>query len=71
MQWALYRGVNHSNTMMQNLYQQAMLFLTYLQGKDVTEWVIAISRWLTKQIGVNGILPTNKWLWRSIEHSFR
>ena len=66
MQWALYRGVNHSNTMMQNPFQQAMLFLTYLQGKDVTEWVIAISRWLTEQIDANGILPTNRWLWRSV-----
>jgi hypothetical protein len=70
-QWALYRGVNHNNAIMQNLYQRAMLFLTYHQGKDVTKWVIAISRWLTEQIDVNSILPTNEWLWRRVEHSFR
>ena len=65
------QGVNHNNAIMQNPYQRAMLFLTYLQGKDVTEWVIAISRWLTEQIDNNGVLPTNEWLWRSVEHSFR
>ena len=24
-----------------------------------------------EQIDINGVLPTNEWLWRSVEHSFR
>ena len=58
--WALYQGVNHTNSIMQNPYQRLMLFLTYLQGKDVTEWVVTISRWLTEQVDNNGVLPTYK-----------
>jgi hypothetical protein len=48
-----------------------MLFLTYFQGKDLTEWVVTISWWLLEQVDVNGVLPTNEWLWRSVKHSFR
>ena len=46
MQWGLYEGVNVTNNQMRILYQRTMLFLTYLQGPLVTEWVKAMSAWL-------------------------
>ncbi|KAH9041971.1 hypothetical protein EDB85DRAFT_1886021 [Lactarius pseudohatsudake] len=45
-QWELYWGVNNNNTVMSNPYQRAMIFLTYIRGVGVNEWLVAISRWL-------------------------
>jgi hypothetical protein len=36
-QWQLYEGVNITNELMRNAYQQAMLFLTYIQGPTVKQ----------------------------------
>src|SRR6266702_7378819 len=54
-QWELYWGVNNNNTIMMNPYRQAMFFLTYIKGMQVNEWVIAVNRWLARQIqgGIN------------------
>jgi hypothetical protein len=50
MQWELYKGVNINNTLMRNAYQRAMLFLTYIQGLLVNEWVKGVNAWLCNQI---------------------
>jgi hypothetical protein len=42
-QWQLYEGVNITNDLMRNTYQQAMLFLTYIQGPIVNEWVKGVN----------------------------
>jgi hypothetical protein len=49
-QWELYEGVNINNTLMRNTYQRAMLFLTYIQGPLVNEWVKGVNAWLRNQI---------------------
>src|SRR6202453_3699527 len=41
-QWQLYEGVNMTNNQMRIPFQRAMLFLTYLQGPLVNEWVKAM-----------------------------
>jgi hypothetical protein len=46
MQWQLYEGVNITNDLMRNAYQRAMLFLTYIQGPVVNEWVKGVNAWL-------------------------
>ena len=38
-QWNLFVGINLNNAAMQNPYQRCLLFLTYLQGPHVNEWV--------------------------------
>jgi hypothetical protein len=48
-----------------------MLFLTYIQGTRVNEWVIAQHRWLVDQVSNNGVLPTNVALWTTLERNFR
>jgi hypothetical protein len=50
MQWQLYEGVNITNDLMRNAYQQAMLFLTYIQGPLVNEWVKGVNAWLRGQV---------------------
>src|SRR6266702_6381136 len=49
-QWELYWGVNNNNSLMTNPYQQAMFFLTYIKGTHVNVWVVAVNRWLTRQL---------------------
>ncbi|KAH9043910.1 hypothetical protein EDB85DRAFT_1885416 [Lactarius pseudohatsudake] len=61
-QWELYWGVNNNNTVMSNPYQRAMIFLTYIQGSGVNEWLVAISRRLNRQVSQEGVLDTNPWL---------
>ena len=38
-QWNLFVGINLHNMAMQNPYQCCLLFLTYLQGPHINEWV--------------------------------
>ena len=54
-QWKLYVSVNISNPTIANYYQRSMLFLTYIQGAGVSEWVSAMSKWLQMQVTQLGI----------------
>jgi hypothetical protein len=64
-QWELYEGVNINNTLMRHAYQQAMLFLTYIQGPLVIEWVKGVNTWLQTQIITQHLATTNERLWDS------
>jgi hypothetical protein len=59
-QWQLYEGVNITNDLMGNAYQRAMLFLTYIQGPIVNEWVKGVNAWLRGQIINQRWAPTDK-----------
>jgi hypothetical protein len=39
-QWNLFVSVNYSNSAMTNVFSRSMLFLTYMQGPHVNEWVL-------------------------------
>ena len=69
-QWELYCGVNNNNLLMRNAYTQSMLFLTYIQGNVVNEWIVAMSCWLNRQIA-GGIHDNNEELWRVVDDAFR
>ncbi|KAH9040495.1 hypothetical protein EDB85DRAFT_2173781 [Lactarius pseudohatsudake] len=69
-QWELYWGINNNNTVMSNPYQRAMIFLTYIQGSGVNEWLVAISQWLNRQVSQEGVLDTNPWLWTQVLITF-
>ncbi len=68
-QWDLYWGVNNNNALMMNPYQQAMLFLTYIKGTNVNEYVVAVNWWLSRQLQ-GRILDTDKRLWNKVTASF-
>jgi hypothetical protein len=70
MQWKLYEGVNITNDLMRNTYQRAMLFLTYIQGPIVNEWVKGVNAWLRGQIINQRWAPTDKQLWNEVFDSF-
>ena len=70
-QWNLFVGVNYPNPAIQNPYQRSMMFLTYIQGAHVSEWVASQHRWLQEQVTTNGVLTTSNWLWNTLERAFR
>jgi hypothetical protein len=55
---------------MRNAYQRAMLFLTYIQGPLVNEWVKGVNAWLQEQVIRQQWLTTNKRLWEEVGDSF-
>jgi hypothetical protein len=69
-QWQLYKGVNITNDLMRNTYQRAMLFLTYIQGPIVNEWVKGVNAWLQGQIIHQRWAPTDERLWVEVFDSF-
>jgi hypothetical protein len=69
-QWQLYEGVNITNDLMRNAYQRAMLFLTYIQGPIVNEWVKGVNAWLRGQIIHQRWAPTDERLWQEVFDSF-
>ena len=58
------------NLTITNYYQRSMLFLTYIQGAGVSEWVSAMSKWLQMQVTQLGVQMTDHWLWDSTLQSF-
>ncbi len=46
-----------------------MFFLTYIKGSCINEWVVAVNRWLTRQLQ-GGILNTDERLWIKVTTSF-
>jgi hypothetical protein len=69
-QWQLYEGVNITNDLMRNAYQRAMLFLTYIQGPIVNEWVKGVNAWLQGQIINQRWAPHDERLWTEVFDSF-
>src|SRR6266581_3591255 len=52
-----------------NLYRRAMFFLTYIKGTQVNKWVMAVNRWLARQIQ-GGINMADERLWNEVATSF-
>jgi hypothetical protein len=69
-QWQLYEGVNITNDLMRNAYQRAMLFLTYIQGPLVNEWVKGVNAWLRGQVIRQRWLTMDERLWDKVQDSF-
>ncbi len=46
-----------------------MFFLTYIKGTRVNEWVMAVNRWLARQIQ-GGINTADERLWNEVAASF-
>ena len=71
--WKKYRRANKDTTRMIEPYARAMLFLTYIQGGNTTEWVDQLGDWLEYQINPRNPHHTtvnNEWLWNSVELAF-
>ena len=72
-EWKKYCRANREMARMMEPYARAMLFLTYIQGGNTTEWVDQLGDWLEFQIDPCNHYHTtvnNEWLWESIELAF-
>jgi hypothetical protein len=69
-QWNLYSRVNRHNPVMTNIYQKCLIFLTYIQGPLVNEWITEMSNWLERETTVMGVAENNLWLWQEVRSSF-
>jgi hypothetical protein len=70
-QWNLFVSVNYSNSAMTNAFSRSMLFLTYMQGPHVNEWVLQQHRWLVNEVTHGGVHPNDQTLWNTIERAFK
>jgi hypothetical protein len=70
-QWELYSGVNYAHSAMQMPFTRAMLFLTYVQGAQVNEWVAAQSMRLIGDVAHRGIPTTTAALWTDLKDAFK
>src|SRR6266404_3144585 len=70
MEWELYYKINKNVDIMNQPYTRCMLFLTYMQGDDIQNWVMKQILWLRNKVNARGVLPTNKWLWRETLRTF-
>jgi hypothetical protein len=70
-QWELYSGVNYAHSAMQMPFTRAMLFLTYVQGAQVNEWVTAQSTRLIGDVAHRGIPATTAALWTDLKDAFK
>jgi len=71
MEWELCYKINRHIDVMNQPYTRCMLFLTYIQGDKVQNWVLKQILWLRNEINARGVQPTNKWLWRETLQTFR
>jgi hypothetical protein len=70
-QWNLFVGINYSNSAMTNAFSRSMLFLTYMQGPHVNEWVLQQHRWLVNEVTHGGVHPNDQTLWNMIKRAFK
>ena len=70
IQWKLYAQLNARHVTMRNKYEKALLFLTYIQGPLVNEWMTAMSNWLENETTAMGVDEYDNWLWREVALSF-
>jgi hypothetical protein len=70
-QWELYSGVNYAHSAIQMPFTRAMLFLTYVQGAQVNEWVAAQSTRLIGDVAHRGVPATTVALWTDLKDAFK
>ncbi len=57
MEWELYYEINRHVDVMSQPYTRCMLFLTYIQGDKVQNWVMKQILWLRNETNARGVLP--------------
>ncbi|KAH9050836.1 hypothetical protein EDB87DRAFT_1696226 [Lactarius vividus] len=68
-QWELFVETNYDNPAFTLPYRKALIFLTYIQGDHVNEWVLSTTKWVKAYKAKHG--PYDKWIWEAIELGFR
>jgi hypothetical protein len=69
-EWNIYYGLNWGADIINTPFTRAMLFLSFIKGQNIQEWVAAQIKWLGDQLG-GGAQVHNKYLWRTIINRFK
>ncbi|KAH9056599.1 hypothetical protein EDB87DRAFT_1687262 [Lactarius vividus] len=67
-QWELFVETNYDNPAFTLPYHKALIFLTYIQGDHVNEWVLSTTKWVKAYKVKHG--PYDKWIWEAIKLGF-
>src|SRR6266702_4733307 len=62
--------MNPNANVMTNPYRRTMMFLSYIRGPLVDDWVQEQAQWLVDQVQ-GGVLQTEENLWQTIDTRFR
>jgi hypothetical protein len=69
-EWNIYYGLNWGADVITTPFTRAMLFLSFIKGPNIQEWVAAQIEWLGDQLA-GGAQVHNEYLWRTIIDRFK
>jgi hypothetical protein len=69
-EWNIYYGLNWGADVITTLFTRAMLFLSFIKGPNIQEWVAAQIEWLGDQLA-GGAQVHNEYLWHTIIDRFK
>jgi hypothetical protein len=69
-EWNIYYGLNWGADVITMPFTRTMLFLSFIKGPNIQEWVAAQIEWLGDQLA-GGAQVHNKYLWRTIINRFK
>ena len=69
MTWTLYLMLNSNVDIMNNAFQRTLLFLSFIKGPNVYEWVTIQTTWLGRRIQ-RGTNPGEEYLYDTVMQAF-
>jgi hypothetical protein len=69
-EWNIYYGLNWGADVITTPFTCAMLFLSFIKGPNIQEWVAAQIEWLGDQLA-GGAQVHNEYLWHTIIDCFK
>jgi hypothetical protein len=70
LKWDIYVALNHSVEIVQVAFTRAVMFLSYIKGPNVHEWVQSRVCWLVEQL-TRGALQSDKYLYWETHTAFQ
>ncbi|KAH9050400.1 hypothetical protein EDB83DRAFT_2317165 [Lactarius deliciosus] len=69
-QWEIYKGLNFNTDTIRCTFTCTLLFMSYVQGEEVFEWVQTQTEWLTSQL-MQGASTRDEYLYDTVLDAFR
>jgi hypothetical protein len=70
LEWDIYVALNHNVDVIQIAFTHAVMFLSYIKGASVHEWVQSRVRWLAEQL-TGGALQNDEYLYQETHTAFQ
>ncbi|KAH9165601.1 hypothetical protein EDB89DRAFT_1911246 [Lactarius sanguifluus] len=69
-QWEIYRGLIFNTDTIRRTFMCTLLLLSYIQGRDIFEWVQSQTKWLSTQLA-QGASTRDEYLYDTVLEAFR